>query len=185
VFSEVHVLRAILAIGADGPLGRGKLGNLIGLGQGEVRTLIKRMKEKELIVIEPEGCKLSRKGEREFQSLKEKIPWSSPVNAKALGIGNECSAVLVRGAAPCVKKGIEQRDAAVRVGANGAFTAVLVQGRFTLPGEGGDCERDGPLELWSAARSAVPRDGDALIVVGADSLETAELGTLAAALTLI
>jgi hypothetical protein len=184
VFSEVHVLRAMLAIGAGGAVGRGKLGSLVGLGQGEVRTLIKRMKGKELIVIEPEGCKLSRRGEREFHKLKEKIPWSSSVSAKSLGIGDSCSAALVRGAAVNARKGIEQRDAAIRVGATGAFTAVFTRGRFTLPGEGTDCERDGPRGLWSAARSAGPLEGDALIVVGADSVETAELGTLAAALTL-
>jgi Domain of unknown function (DUF4443) len=184
VFSEVHVLRAILAIGAGGAVGRGRLGSLVGLGQGEVRTLIKRMKEKELIVIDPEGCKLSRKGEREFQKLKKKVPWSSPVDAKSLGIGDKCSAVLVRETAGKVRKGIEQRDAAIRVGAVGAYTALFTGGRFTLPGEGGDCEKDGPWELWPAARSAGPREGDALIVAGAGSDEAAELGALAAALTL-
>jgi hypothetical protein len=183
VFSEVHVLKAILAIGSAGAVGRGRLGSLVGLGQGEVRTLIKRMKENDLITIEPEGCKLSRKGEREYQRLKEKVPWSSSVAAKSLGIGDECSAVLVRGAGKNVRKGIEQRDAAVRVGANGAFTAVFAKGRFTLPGEGVDCEKDGPRELWSAARSAGPREGDVLIVVGADSEEAAGLGALASALT--
>jgi hypothetical protein len=184
VFSEVHVLRAILAIGTSGAVGRGRLGSLVGLGQGEVRTLIKRMKEKDLIIIQPDGCKLSRKGEREFQKLKEKIPWSSKVRAKSLGIGDRCSAVLVRGAARNVRKGIEQRDAAIRVGAIGAFTAVFTKGRFTLPDDGTDCERDGPRELWSAARSAGPQEGDVLIVVGAGSDEAAEIGTLAAALTL-
>jgi len=185
VFSEVHVLSAILAIGSAGSVGRGKLGALVGLGQGEVRTLIKRLKENGLISIEPDGCKLSRKGEKEFQKLREKVPWSSKVRAKSLGIGDECHAALVRGAAKNVRKGIEQRDAAVRVGANGAFTAVFSAGHFTLPGEGADCEKDGPRELWSEARSAGPREGDVLVVVGADSEESAELGTLATALTLL
>lgn len=183
VFSEVHVLKAILAIGAAGAVGRGRLGSLVGLGQGEVRTLIKRMKENDLILIQPDGCKLSKKGEREFQKLREKIPWSSPVEAESLGIGEECAAVLVRGAGENVRRGIEQRDAAVRVGAIGAFTALFAKGRFTIPGEGTDCEKDGPRGLWSAARSAGPREGDVLIVVGADSDEAAQLGTLAAALT--
>jgi hypothetical protein len=184
IFSEVHVLRALLAIGTSGAVGRGRLGSLVGLGQGEVRTLIKRMKEKDLIVIQPEGCKLSRKGEKEYQKLKEKIPWSSKVRAKSLGIGDRCSAVLVRGASKNVRKGIEQRDTAIRFGAIGAFTAVFTKGRFTLPGDGTDCEKDGPRELWSAARSAGPLEGDVLIVVGADSDEAAETGALAAALTL-
>ena len=83
-----------------------------------------------------------------------------------------------------VRKGIEQRDAAIRVGAIGAFTAIFTRGRFAIPGEGADCEKDGTRELWAAARSAGPHEGDALIVVGADTEEAAELGTLAAALTI-
>jgi Domain of unknown function (DUF4443) len=185
VFSEVHVLRSILAIGSAGSVGRGRLGGLVGLGQGEVRTLIKRLKENDLILIEPDGCKLSRKGEREFLKLKEKIPWSSVIRAESLGMGKKCHAVLVRGAGRNVRKGIEQRDAAVRVGANGAFTAVFSGGHFALPGEGADCEKDGPRELWSKARSVGPKEGDVLVVVGADSEEPAELGTLATALTLL
>ncbi len=183
VFSEAHVLKTILAIGSAGAVGRGKLGSLVGLGQGEVRTLIKRLKENDLIIIQPDGCRLSRKGEREFAKLKEKIPWSSSVKARSLGIGDECAAVMVRAAGQRVRKGIEQRDAAVRVGANGAFTALFSRGRFTIPGEGADCEKGGPPGLWSAARSAGPREGDALIVVGADSQEAADIGALAAALT--
>ncbi len=185
VFSEVHVLRAILTLGENGSVGRGRLGTILGLGQGEVRTLIKRMKESDLISIRPEGCKLSKRGEREFQMLKEKVPWSSRVRASSLGIGDECAGVLVRGAAKRVKKGLEQRDAAVRAGANGALTALFAGGRFTLPGEGTDCEKGGPRGLWTAVRSAGPKEGDAVIVVGADSKGAAELATLAAALTLL
>ncbi len=184
-FSEIHVLRAIMVIGANDLVGRGRLGNLVWLGQGEVRTLIKRMKEKDLISIEPGGCRLSEKGEREYRKLREKLPWSSVVRASALGIGEKCWAVLVRGASSNVRKGIEQRDAAVRAGANGALTAVFDSGRFSLPGEGTDCERGGPRELWSSVRAAKPEDDDVLVVVGAGSESVAEVGALAAALTLL
>lgn len=185
IFSEVHVLKAILAIGSAGSVGRGRLGSLVGLGQGEVRTLIRRMKENNIVVIQPEGCRLSKKGEREFQKLKERIPWSAAVEAKQLGLGDECAAVLVRAVGGNLRKGIEQRDAAVRVGANGALSALYSKGKFTLPGEGTNCEKDGPPGLWSAARAAGPRERDVLIVVGAGSEDVAGLGALAAALTLL
>jgi len=172
-----------MAIGEAGAVGRGRLGASLGLGQGEVRTLIKRMKEKDLILIEPEGCKLSKKGEREFARLREALPWSERVSGGSLGIGRECVAVLVRGGGRNVRKGIEQRDAAVRAGANGAVTAVFSRGRFALP-EGGDFEKGGPRELWTAARKAGPREGDALVVAGADAAEDADVAATAAAITL-
>ena len=62
VFTQVHVLKAMIAIGRAGSVGRGRLGTLTGLGQGEVRTLIKRLKDNDLIVIEANGCALSKKG---------------------------------------------------------------------------------------------------------------------------
>jgi hypothetical protein len=185
VFSEVHVLRAMLAIGSEGSVGRGRLGELVGLGQGEVRTLIKRLRENDLILIQPDGCRLSKKGEIEYGALREKIPWQSKVSAQSLGIGKRNAAVLVRDAAREVNKGIEQRDAAVRAGARGALTALYSGSCFSLPGERADLEASGPSELWEAARAADPRRGDVLIVVGADSEEAAEVGSLAAALTLL
>lgn len=185
VLSEVHVLRAILAIGAEGSVGRGRLGTLVGLGQGEVRTLIRRMKGSRLIAVQPGGCTLTRKGAAEYHLLIKKIPWSSPVSASALGIGERCFAVLVRGADSNLRMGIEQRDAAVRTGAQGALTAVFSRGRFKLPGEGVDCEKGGPRELWQKARGAGPIEGDVLVVVGAETDPEAELGALATALTLL
>lgn len=185
VFSEVHVLKALLAIGEEGSVGRGRLGSLVGLGQGEVRTLIKRLKENGLIVIEHDGSRLSKKGEKEFQKLKAMVPWSAGVPAKTLGIGDHCVGVLVRGVEKSVRKGIEQRDAAVRAGAQGAFTSLFSHGHFTLPEDGSNCEKAGPPDLWSAVRGARPVEGDVLIVVGAESAAAADLGTIAAALTLL
>jgi len=185
IFSEVHVLKAVMTIGASGSVGRGRLGLLLGLGQGEVRTLIKRMKEKGLIRIEANGCSLSPKGRVEFRKLQGVVPWSSSVQAEELGIGKRCWAVLVRDAASRVRLGIEQRDAAVREGANGALTAVFKSGMFSLPGEDADCERSGPSALWSAVRVASPVQGDVVVVAGAADLASAEFGALAAALTLL
>ncbi len=185
VFSEVHVLKALDAIGDAGSLGRGKLGLLLGLGQGEVRTLIKRMREKGLISIEAGGCTLTAKGRAEYRKLKEVIPWSEEVQARPLRLGGECWAVLVRGASTRVKRGLEQRDAAVRGGANGAFTAVFDSGRFRVPGEKKDCESAGPSELWSAIRAASPEEGDVVVISGASEKTSAESGALAAALSLL
>ena len=185
VFSEVHVLKALVAIGRAGSVGRGRLGSVLDLGQGEVRTLIRRLNEKGLITIKADGCRLTARGEREFQKLAKTIPWSSSVPGKALMMGDECWAVLVKRASGEVRLGIEQRDAAVRAGANGAFTAVFTSGAFRTPGEGRDCEKDGPRALWSAVRTAGPEEGDVAVVSGAVDARAAEAGALAAALTLV
>jgi predicted RecA/RadA family phage recombinase len=185
VFSEVHVMKSIMAIGAAKSVGRGRLGVILNLGQGEVRTLIRRMKEKDLIVVGSDGCKLTARGEREFRKLTQLLAWSSEVQGRALKMGECCWAILARGAAGRLRFGIEQRDAAVRAGANGALTAVFKSGVFKLPKEETDCEKAGPRELWSAVRKAGPKENDVIVVSGADGLAEAEFGALAAAITLI
>ncbi|MGA2665608.1 MAG: DUF4443 domain-containing protein [Nitrososphaerales archaeon] len=185
VFTQVHVLKALVAIGDAGSLGRGRLGELTGLGQGEVRTLIKRLKDNDLIVIEANGCALSRKGQREYEKLSALIRWSARVDVEALHIGHRGWAVVIAGGAKAVRYGIEQRDAAIRAGADGAFTAVFRSGRFTVPGEGTDCEKDGPGEPWTTIRGSGVGEGDAVVVTGSPQERSSEGGALAAVLTLI
>ncbi len=185
VFTQVHVLKALLVIGRSGGVGRGRLGTLTGLGQGEVRTLIKRLKDNQLIVIEPDGCKLSKKGEKEYAKISSQLVWSGPVEAKGLELGRECWAVVVRGAAASVRYGIEQRDAAIKAGANGAFTSVFKDGGFIIPGEGTDCEKSGSTEPWITIRKTGPRDGDVVVVTGSAREPDSEDGALAAVLTLL
>lgn len=185
VFTQVDVLKAILSIGEAKSVGRGRLGALTGLGQGEVRTLIKRLRDNQLIAIEANGCRLSKKGEKEYEKVRSVLAWSSAVDARALGLGERCWSVMVRGGAKGVRKGIEQRDAAIKAGANGAFTSVFHSSRFIIPGEGTDCEEGGPREPWITVRRAAPREGDAIVVSGSETDERAESGALAAFLTLV
>ncbi len=185
VFTQVHVLKALVAIGRAGSVGRGRLGTLTGLGQGEVRTLIKRLKDAGFIEIEPNGCTLSKRGEKEFAKISSILLFSAAVEAQTLDLGKRCWAIAVAGAARKVRYGIEQRDAAIKEGADGAFTVVLKGDRFTVPGEGTDCERGGPSEPWKTIRRAGLHDGDAVVVTGSPYDEVSENGALAAAITLM
>ena len=184
-FSQAHVLKALLVIGEEGSIGRGKLGQILDLGQGEVRTLIKRLRQSDLIRIEADGCSLSRSGLRQFRSVSKVLPWRSPVNVESIGLGDACFAVLVRGRSSKVRKGIEQRDAAVRSGAIGALTVLYRKGHFRVPSESEDCERTGPSEPWITIRQAKPKESDTIIVSGADDTLQAEYGALSAALSII
>jgi hypothetical protein len=185
VFTQVHVLKALIAIGKSGSVGRGRLGALTGLGQGEVRTLIKRLRDNDLIAIEANGCVLSRKGEREYGRISSILLWSSRVDADRLDLGDRCWAVVVADGARKVRYGIEQRDAAIKAGAGAAFTAVYSSDRFTVPGEGTDCEKDGPGEPWTTIRKSGLGEGDSVVVTGSSREEDSENGALAAVLTMV
>ncbi len=172
-------------------LGRNKLGQLIGLGQGEVKTLISRLKEHDLITVNARGCIFTEKGIREFHSISNAIPFSSHVGAEGLKLGKSNWAVLIRGKQRKINKGIEQRDAAIKAGASGAVTVVYSSGRFMIPDgveriKWTDCEALGPSEPWmTIRRNAKPRQGDLIIISGGDSPSQAEDGALASVLTIL
>lgn len=188
-YGEVDVLKALFAIGnSRTSVGRFKLGQMTGLGQGEVRTLISRLKDGGLISVDSRGCTLTEKGKKKFETISHIIPVSFTVQARELDLGRQSWFVLVRDRASRVRKGLEQRDASVRAGATGAFTVIYSDGKFKIPSDKTpeECESRGPAEPWTTIRSVtIPRNGDVVIVSGAESAQLAEDGALAAALTIL
>jgi hypothetical protein len=184
-FTEAHVLKAIVILGELGLVGRGKLATLLNLGQGEIRTLIKRLKDNELIDVGINGCVLTGKGQKEQAAVRRLIPWFGRVDARSLGIGQYCWAVVVRGRSKKIRIGIEQIDAAIKAGATGALTVIFSSGRFKVPGERTDCEKASPGEPWNMIRKAQPEEGDVIIISGATDWLNAEHGGWTAVLTVI
>ncbi len=184
-FTQAHVLKAVLVLGHLKSVGRYRLGLILDLGQGEVRTLIRRLKETGLVVIQTSGCSLTKVGQKEYLKINRLLPWSFAVNGRSLGMGESCWVVDVRGRSDRIKKGIEQRDAAVKAGAKGALTAVFSSGRFRVPPDNTDTEQLQPSELWATVRSSEVLEGDVLIICGADEQLSAEYGALSAALTIL
>ena len=102
----MDVLKALWAIGkSSSSVGRHKLGQLTGLGQGEVRTLISRLKDNGLIEVDPRGITFAEKGKREFDSISRLIPYSGAVDASELALGDFSWVVIIRDKAARIKKG--------------------------------------------------------------------------------
>jgi predicted transcriptional regulator len=185
-FERAHLLLVFLTIAESKAIGRHALAARAGLGEGAVRTVLKRLREGGLADAGASGCHLTEAGREVYSSLSKKLSRATAVEGSALTVGAVQVAVCVRGAGTSVKAGIEQRDSAIAAGAAGATTFVMIGGRFTMPGGSGDCERDFPGRGWNTLRAVLePSDGDAVIVCGGGTEETARLGALSAALGLL
>ncbi len=185
-FERAHLLLAFLTIGESGTIGRHSLAVRVGLGEGAVRTVLKRLREEGLADADASGCHLTRGGQNVYSSLIKKLSPLAAIEGSRLTMGAAQAAVSVRGGGDAVKSGIEQRDSAIGVGAAGATTYVLRGSRFTIPGGSDDCERDFPGRAWAALRKKLkPMNGDAVILCGSDREQTARLGALSAALSLL
>lgn len=185
-FERAHLLLAFITIGETGVIGRQSLAVRSGLGEGAVRTVIKKLREDGYAGTTASGCYLTTSGKRIFRSIQEKFSPIVSLNASTLTVGVFHVAMAARGAARNMKTGLEQRDAAVKIGATGASTYIIKSGKFAIPGGSSDCEKDFPGKVWSALREQLsPKNGDAVILCGASDETTAKLGALSAALTLV
>jgi hypothetical protein len=184
-FSEVHAIKALLEIEKNSSIGRTRLGSVLALGQGETRTLLRRMKEAGLISIESTGCELTEKGRRDASRIRKLFPWESTIDGSSLKLGELSYAIIARDGSRKVRNGIEQRDAAIKSGASGALTIFYENGRFVVPVDRTDSEAaTSSAEPWNTLRLAEPKDGDAIIISGALDEKSAEFGAWSAALTL-
>ena len=184
-FDRAHALLAFVTIGVSGTIGRQALAEGSGLGEGSVRTVLKKLREGKFVATDALGCHLTESGRELYESILKKLTLPMLVRDSMFTADASQVAILVRSGGNSVGSGIDQRDSAVRLGAAGATTYIIKSGKFSVPGGSPDCEKDFPGRLWSALRDGLkPRNGDAVIVCGARNKTTAKLGALSAALTL-
>ncbi len=138
-FTLGHVITALEFIYYREPLGRKTLSRLLGLGEGSIRTLIKRLKSKMIVKVDPVGgCILDVVG-RDIV-----LSWNTFV--KIIGYSREPSylapwtntiVVLLKRFYNILKE-LENiltiRDLAVKHGAEGLTIVIYLDGKVYLPG---------------------------------------------------
>ena len=72
-FIEAHLVKALMIIDDEGPVGRVKLSKTLGLGEGTARTLIKHLENEKLIKISKAGITLTSSGNKLTANLKSRI----------------------------------------------------------------------------------------------------------------
>ncbi len=180
-FLDAHVLKALELIGSGKGIGRQQLAREIRLGEGTVRTLIRRMREQDLLETSRGGMKLTAKGERLATALKGYLV-STAFPETTLTVSRENYAVMVRGAGGEVRKGIEERDAALIAGADGATTFIYVDGRLLMPGFDTDIDTETTAHVMGLLE---PDEGDVIIIGSDEDPFRAEFGAKSAALKLM
>ena len=183
-FTSLHLIK-VLELIAEGPIGRGKLAKKLGIGEGTIRTIIKRLKDSNLIEISKNGCHLTNFGKNFWKKFKEKIPKKIFLEKNEFSLSEYTVAVLIKKCGDKVRIGMQQRDAAIMAGAEGATTLVVKDGKIILPGVSDDVAKDYPVAYRQIVKLLKPEHDDVVIVGTGETKEKAEYGALAAALTLL
>jgi len=182
-FTIVHLLLAIELV-ARKEVGRGKLGENLGVGEGVIRTILSRLRDAGLVGVSKAGCSLTDSGLRlwkEYASVLRKIP----IGQNELALAKSNFAVLVKNCGEAVGSGMEQRDAAVMAGAKSATTIRVKKERLVIPSVSEDVAKDFPNAANQLISLLRPRENDAIVIAGSDSPRKAEHGALAAAWSLL
>jgi len=184
-FTDAHVVRALEIIGSGEVVGRIRLSKELGLGEGTARTLVKHLKNEGIIKISKYGIMLSENGKKMFSDLKSKISEGIKVPQSPLTVGPFNIAVLVKGMARKIKRGLEQRDIAIKAGALGATTLVFSRNRLTMPSNEEDVFKSIPSIHDMLVSKLGPKENDVIIIGSGENKTSAEIGAKMAALELL
>lgn len=184
-FGIVHIFKTLQLIHRDGHVGRELLCKELGLGEGSIKTLVKHLKMNNLVKTSNRGTVMTDRGQAIFSELVESIPTETALPKCTLSMGKFNYAVLVKQLSYAVRSGIEQRDAAIKVGGTGATTLLFLEDKFVMPAGGRalDSLRRDPYTRSLLLDGLKPQQGDVVIVGSADAdKRTAELAAKNAAL---
>ena len=184
-FDIVHVFAALQLIEKSGRTSRGALSSRLALGEGTVKTLVKHLKMHGLVQTTNGGTKMTAKGRGICEGLLAAVPAEMSLPMCSVALARFNYAVLVREFGFAVRSGIEQRDAAIKMGATGATTLLFRDEKFVMPASTQDSLRKEPQVRRMLAERLSPSEGDLVIIGSAEDEKTAELAAKNAALLTI
>ncbi|WP_048151547.1 DUF4443 domain-containing protein [Palaeococcus ferrophilus] len=143
--------------------GRKQLAEGLGLGEGSVRTLLKKLSSLGLIESKQRGHHLSDKGESVLGELAGKFSEPVPVSPVE---GMPSRALKIHG--PPTFKSIDLRDEAIRAGAKGAMILRVKDGEPVFPEDGRPLRETLPELAEELMGKLNPSEGDALVISWAE-----------------
>ena len=180
-FDVVHIFKTLQLIEQKGHVSRDILSIELGLGQG----IIKMQK---MIYTTNSGTKMTEKGKSIFSQLLTSMPVEMIIPRCSVALGKFNYAVLLKQFNFAIKSGIEQRDAAIKIGAKGATTLLYKDAKFIMPSNMtyDPLRKEPKIRTLLIERFYPLEEGDAVIIGSDDvSRKTAELAAKSAAIITI
>jgi hypothetical protein len=182
-FDVTHVYKALQLIETRGHISRDLLCKELNLGEGSIKTLVKHLMMQNMIETSNAGTKMSDKGKKFFAELHSSIPAECTCPKCSIALGEFNYAILLKKLASAINIGIEQRDAAIKVGGIGATTLLFRKGKFMMPTANIDSLRKEPQIYRLLIEELNPKDGDVVIIASSEKdRRIAELSAKSAAL---
>ena len=166
-FSDASIYWALHILSDGKRLGRVKLADLVGIGEGSMRRIVDTLKEWNFITVKQTGITITKAG----LSFLGQIPVRMvDVNIGESTVGDYFQGVVVLGVSEKIHNGMQQRDAGIKVGASGCTTVVIRDGVLMIPPDWNIDERDP--ELAYSIRKETGMTQEDVLIVGSGSTKT-------------
>ena len=182
-FNSAHVFKTLQLMDREGYVSRLLLIKELRLGEGSIKTLIKHLKMEKLIITTSKGTTMSERGRKIFEQMSQFICGETQIPMSSISVSKFNYAVLLRYVKFAIKQGVEQRDAAIKLGAKGATTLVYKDGKFLIPGSRYNALKD-EKKIDKLLKDKLKPVNDDIIIIGSDdsNIVLSELASKAAAL---
>ena len=166
-FSDASIYWALHILSDGKRLGRVKLADLVGIGEGSMRRIVDTLKEWNFITVKQTGITITKAG----LSFLGQIPVRMvDVNIGESTVGDHFQGVVVLGVSDKIHNGMQQRDAGIKVGASGCTTVVIRDGVLMIPPDWNIDERNP--ELAYKIRKETGMTQEDVLIVGSGSTKT-------------
>ncbi|MEM1557021.1 MAG: DUF4443 domain-containing protein [Thermoproteota archaeon] len=163
-FNIGHIL--LILFYAEEGLSRSKLKELLGLGEGSVKSIVKYMKKHGLVSTSRAGSKLTKKGLSMLRKIMVFVPRICRISLEYLSVGKINYAAILRGMK--ISEILRIRDMVIRLGGTGAVLLSYKEGRVEIPYVVEDLKSVSSSDYGKICEMS-PQDGDSIIIVGGES----------------
>lgn len=182
-FSGIHLTRVLLIL-HEKPIGRKRLVQELGVGEGSVRTILKKMWAEGLVESHRNSQRLSEKGERKARKLLKRISIRGDFHSTDVSsLEKRQALVIIRDANLRGKSILDLRDLSVKEGAYGAIILLKKEKGFMFPEQGIILKDYG--DLHAKLKEEDIHVGDAAVICWADDKNRAEDAALSIAVQLL
>lgn len=180
-FSDANVYYALYVLADGKRLGRKRLAELAGVGEGSMRRILDKYREWNFVTIKQTGISITKTGQQFLDQLPLRL---TDTELPGSVVGEFSQGVLVLGMSAKIVNGMEQRDAGIKAGASGCTTVVIRDGRMMIPPDW-DMDKETPDEAARIRRETNMTPADVLIVGSGPTKISAIEAALNAAFELI
>ena len=179
-FTDANVYWALYVLSDGKRMGRKRLAEEIGVGEGSMRRILETLRQWEMINIKQTGITITRSGLGFLAEIPIKVV---DLDLKDAIVGTYGQAVVVYGVGKKIENGMQQRDAGIKAGATGCTTLVIRNGALMVPPDWNMDEKNPAVAARVREVTNITED-DAIIVGSAYDQHTAIVAALTAAFEL-